>query len=64
MAIEDTNEYISSQPAVGDKLAGQVIDAESFRDMVNILDSLLDHQHNFSDNYVSNCECQCSNSTI
>jgi hypothetical protein len=64
MVTDNTEEHVSNVSAVGNKAVGDVIDAGAFREMVDILDSLLDHQHNFTDNYVSNCECQCSSGTL
>jgi len=61
MATEtkNTDPFNGVATDVDSKATGEEISADSFQQMVDILDSLLEHQHNFTDTYISNCECEC-----
>lgn len=62
--MADTNNHNTSEPSVPNKADGDLITAESFRDMVDVLDSLIEHNHTFTDNYTTNCQCQCNSGTL
>ena len=64
IVTDTTSTVTSGAPAVATKAAGEVIDAASFRQMVDILDSLVNHQHTFSDDYTANCQCNCNRGSI
>jgi len=55
--MADTNNHNTSEPEVQDKQEGDVITAESFREMIDVLDSLIEHNHTFTDTYNTNCQC-------
>jgi len=57
--MADTNNHNTSEPAVENKEDGDIITAESFREMIDVLDSLIQHNHTFTDTYTTNCQCQC-----
>lgn len=46
------------------KATGDVIDAASFRQMVDTLDALIQHNHTFTDDYTSNCQCNCGRGSL
>lgn len=46
------------------KVAGNTIDAATFRQMIDTMDALIQHNHTFSDDYTSNCQCNCSRGTL
>lgn len=64
IVTDTTNNFTSPTAAVGAKAAGDVIDAESFRQMVDILDGLIQHSHTFTDDYTANCQCNCNRGSI
>ena len=41
------------------KTVGQPITADTYNQMLNILEALASHNHIFYDDYTSVCECQC-----
>ena len=41
------------------KSSGQTITADTYRQMLDILESLASHNHIFYDDYNTVCECQC-----
>jgi hypothetical protein len=41
------------------KSAGDLITADTFRQMLDVLESLQSHNHIFYDDYTTVCECQC-----
>lgn len=51
-------------PAAPAKATGDVIDAASFRQMVDTLDALIQHNHTFTDDYTSNCQCNCGRGSL
>lgn len=63
--VTDTTSAVTSGSAnTTPKATGDVIDAASFRQMVDLLDTLVNHQHTFSDDYTSNCQCNCGRGSI
>jgi hypothetical protein len=63
--VTDTTGTTTSSVAVTTaKSTGDVIDAASFRQMVDLLDTLVEHQHTFSDDYTANCQCNCGRGSI
>lgn len=55
---ENTSTY-SGSGAASDKTAGQTITADTFNQMINVLETLASHNHIFYDDYNTVCECQC-----
>ena len=64
IVTDNTANFTSSTTAAPAKAAGDVIDAASFRQMVDILDGLIQHNHTFTDDYTSNCQCNCNRGSI
>ncbi len=60
----DTSAAFVAGPVVATKAAGDTIDAATFRQMVDTLDALIQHQHTFTDNYTSNCQCNCNRGSL
>ena len=58
MAVENTSS-VSVVQDVAAKNAGDTITADTFRNMLNVLESLASHNHIFYDDYTTVCECQC-----
>lgn len=58
MGIENTSSTSVVQ-TVDTKAAGDTITADTFRNMLNVLESLASHNHIFYDDYTTVCECQC-----
>ena len=61
---ENTGSKTTSQTAPANESAGNTIDADSYRQMVSILDQLRSHTHTFTDNYTTNCQCNCSRGSL
>jgi hypothetical protein len=61
---ENTGTKTTSQAAPGTKAAGNTIDADSYRQMVTILDQLRQHTHTFTDDYTTNCQCNCGRGSL
>lgn len=58
------NENTSNNPSPSgsspsDKAAGDTISADTFRQMLDVLENLASHNHIFYDDYNTVCECQC-----
>ncbi len=64
VVTDNTANFTSPTDAVPTKAAGDIIDAASFRQMVDILDGLIQHSHTFTDDYTSNCQCNCNRGSI
>lgn len=64
IVTDTTSTFTSGVANTANKSAGDVIDAASFRQMVDILDSLVQHSHTFTDDYTSNCQCNCNRGSI
>ena len=43
---------------------GDRITAENLRNMISLVEALLDHDHQWSDTYASNCQCACSRGAL
>jgi hypothetical protein len=58
MAQENTSTAVvgSEVPA---KAAGETITADTYRQMLDVLEALASHNHIFYDDYNTVCECQC-----
>ena len=44
--------------------AGTTITAAKFRSLIDSIDAYMQHSHTFSDEYRSNCQCQCGRGSI
>jgi hypothetical protein len=60
MGIEDTSQFNVGLPIPPDKAAADTISADTFRQMLDVLESLASHSHIFYDDYNTVCECQCA----
>ena len=58
MAQENTSSIAITQ-TVDAKAGGDTVTADTFRNMLNVLESLASHNHIFYDDYNTVCECQC-----
>jgi len=58
MGVENTSttEVGTAVPA---KAAGDNITADTYRQMLDVLEALASHNHIFYDDYNTVCECQC-----
>lgn len=63
MVADNTNLFTAPGSTTA-KTSGQTIDAASFRQMVDVLDALIQHSHTFNDDYTSNCQCNCGRGSI
>jgi len=59
MGQENTNNIIVNAPAVPAKAADDTVTADTFRQMLDVLEALASHNHIFYDDYNTVCECQC-----
>lgn len=61
MGVENTSNAsgITSSVSVSTKNAGDTISADTFNQMLDVLDDLATHSHIFYDDYATVCECQC-----
>ena len=60
MAVENTSAASDiTSGAVSTKNAGDTISADTFNQMLDVLDDLATHSHIFYDDYATVCECQC-----
>jgi hypothetical protein len=64
MVADVTSTFTANNTAIATKTVGSTIDAASFRAMVNTLDALIQHSHTFTDDYTSNCQCNCQRGSI
>lgn len=58
MTIENTSS-VNTQSGADDKSAETTITADTFQQMLNVLNDLVSHNHTFYDDYTTVCECQC-----
>lgn len=58
MGIENTS-TTTTRSGASDKAAGNTITADTFQQMLNVLEDLVTHNHTFYDDYTTVCECQC-----
>lgn len=63
ITTDTTNAFVAGT-AIATKTAGNTIDAATFRQMVDTLDALIQHSHTFTDNYTSNCQCNCNRGSL
>lgn len=59
MAIENITQFDSTTATPTIKSTGDTITADTFRQMLDVLDTLANHNHTFYDDYNTVCECQC-----
>ena len=59
MANEKTSQNTTDAGEVASKNAGSEITADTFNDMLDVLEDLAGHNHIFYDDYTTVCECQC-----
>lgn len=56
----DTSSWTGSGWVPGAKNSGDTITADTFQQMLNVLDDLTDHSHSVTDDYTSVCQCNCA----
>jgi hypothetical protein len=62
---EDTSAPDTSAPgSVGSEATGNTITAAKFKQLIDTIDTYMQHSHTFSDDYRSNCQCQCGRGSI
>jgi hypothetical protein len=59
MGIEDTSQFNTGSTVPAEKAVEDPISANTFRQMLDVLESLATHNHIFYDDYTTVCECQC-----
>jgi hypothetical protein len=59
MAVEKTSTWTGTKISVGERKTGDDITANTFIEMVDILEELASHTHIFYDDYSTVCQCQC-----
>jgi hypothetical protein len=64
MTVENVTTSTTATSAVGSKAAGDTITAAQFQTMLDIVDNLASHGHTFTDDYSTNCECQCQRGSL
>jgi len=60
MGVENTSQFTSGSTLGSTKITGDTISADTFRQMLDVLESLASHSHIFYDDYNTVCECQCA----
>lgn len=61
MAIVDqaSTYWTSAKVAPGSKVATNDISADTFRQMIDVLEEIVTHNHTMADQYTTVCQCQC-----
>lgn len=59
MAVDNTNNNTNSLTNVSEVSPGDEITADTFQEMLDTLDALVSHNHTYTDDYTTNCECNC-----
>jgi len=59
MGIENTSTGGVANPVPATKNPGDTISADTFNQMLDVLEQLSGHAHIFYDDYSTVCECQC-----
>ena len=59
MGVENTS-TVNVNSDVSAKAAGENITADTYRQMLDVLEALASHNHIFYDDYNTVCECQCA----
>jgi hypothetical protein len=60
MSGNENTSTATSGVTVNSKTAGDTISADTFQQMLSILDNLTDHTHIFYDDYSTACNCNCA----
>jgi hypothetical protein len=60
MGIEDVSTFTTGSTIPAEKAAADTVSADTFRQMLDVLESLASHSHIFYDDYNTVCECQCA----
>jgi len=63
MTADTVSTYTSGAAATAAK-GQETITAAHFTQMLDIVDSMVDHGHTFTDDYSTNCECQCQRGSL
>lgn len=54
----------TAQAAVAPAAKDELITADKFRKMIDMLDAYMAHSHSVTDNYYDNCQCQCGRGSL
>lgn len=54
-----TSNNATDKEDVPTKLVGDTVTADTYLQMIDVLESLASHNHIFYDDYTTVCECQC-----
>jgi hypothetical protein len=64
MANDATSTVTTPSAPTGHQGAGNAIGAYEFRQMIAVLDQLRSHTHTYTDDYTSNCQCNCGRGSL
>ena len=64
MVADNVTTFTSATSAVDAKASGDTITAAHFAKMLDIVDTLNTHGHTFTDDYSTNCDCQCQRGSL
>ena len=59
MGVENTEQFNTGSTVPNTVEVADPISANTFRQMLDVLESLATHNHIFYDDYTTVCECQC-----
>ena len=62
--ITNDNTAGAGTNVVDSKSPGDTIEAETFKEMIDNLDALIQHNHTFTDDYTTNCQCNCGRGNL
>ena len=65
MANTNGNNQPNPQPTTPVEVkTGDKITADNLRNMISLVESLIDHSHTWTDTYGENCQCACGRGTL
>lgn len=59
MGSENTSTSTTAATGPSDTSTGSTISAAKYKEMVDVLEDLISHNHSFYDDYTTVCDCQC-----
>lgn len=64
MVADNVSTFTSSNAAIDAVTTSNAITAAHFAKMLDIVDTLNSHGHTFTDDYSTNCDCQCQRGSL
>lgn len=64
MVADNVSTFTSANAAISTLTTSDTITANHFAKMLDIVDTLNTHGHTFTDDYSTNCECQCQRGSL